>query len=317
MHLKPRAETTNSHPPSLAVVILNWNNGPDTVACVRSVAAWDDPSVAIWVVDNGSQDDSVDLITSQCPHVTLVRSGVNLGFGGGTNLGIRAALAAGCQSILLLNNDAEIDAANLKRLVETLQSTPHLGVLGPLVRDRERPDILLSAGGRDISRHLVSHWTRPPTDQPVYEVDYVPGTVALIRADLLRQVGLLNEEYFFGVEMVDLCQRTRARDYASAVDARAVAFHSLERSSDLRARLHVYYVTRNRLLYLKKSRRFNPLHKSGLLATWTAYGLALLLQALVRRNPSRARAIGLGIWHAFSGTVGGQNERVLAGESGR
>ena len=295
---------------NLAVVILNWNNGPDTVACVRMVQAWDDPAVTVWVIDNASQDGSAELIARECPGVQLIRSDVNRGFGGGCNLGIAAALPSGCEAVLLLNNDAAFDAHSLNRLLQTLRSNSRLGIVGPLIRDRERPEMLLSAGGRDISRHLVSHLSQPPSDQPVYPVDYVPGTVTLIRAGLLREIGLLDEAYFFGGEMVDLCERARQCGYGAAIDARAVAFHSLERSSDLRERLHVYYVVRNRLLYIRNNKR-GLVRVVWLLAVWTVYSLGLMVGALARGNPARARAIWLALWHAFSGTVGGQNDLVL------
>ncbi len=302
---------------SLAVVILNWNNGPDTIACVRMVEAWSDalPGLELtsWVVDNASQDGSAEQIARECPHVNLICSDFNRGFGGGCNLGIDAALAAGCETVLLLNNDATLDARNLERLRATLRADPGLGVVGPLLRDRERPQVLLSAGGRDIARHLVSHLTQPPDDRSLYAVDYVPGTVALMRAAALRAVGLLDESYFFGVEMVDWCERARQQGYRSAIDARAVAFHSLARSSDLRERLHVYYVVRNRLLYIRRCHRHGWVYRVGLVGVWTLYSVGLWLGALLRGNSGRARAIGLALRHAFAGTVGGQNALVLAG----
>ena len=195
----------------------------------------------------------------------------------------------------------------------TLCADPDLGVVGPLLWDRECPEVLLSAGGLDITCHLVSHLTRLPDDRSVYPVYYVPGTVALIRAAALQEVGLLDEAYFFGVEMVDWCERARQYGYCSAIDARAFAFHSLARSSDLRERLHVYYVVRNRLLYIRRDRRHSGVQKVGLWGVWTLYSVGLMLSALFQGNRIRARAIGLALWHAFSGTAGGQNEVVLSG----
>jgi GT2 family glycosyltransferase len=300
----------------LGVVVLNWNNGPDTVACVRMVQRWNNPDVRLWVVDNASQDGSAELIAQTYPGVPLIRSDFNRGFGGGCNLGIAAALDAGSEMVLLLNNDATLERKSLDRLQETLCSQNTLGIVGPVVRDRERPERVLSAGGRDIARHLISHLDRPPVDQTIYAVDYVPGTVSLIKAELLRRVGLLDESYFFGVEMVDLCARARRQGFVSAVDARAVAFHSVARSSSLRERLHVYYVIRNRLLYIRKANQDNPLRAWGLLLIWIAYSLFLWMCALVRGNSVRARAIRLGLQHYFIGTVGGQNELVLRGAAG-
>ena len=75
-----------------AVVILNWNNDPDTIATVRGIRAWQSLAPEIWVVDNGSEDDSVERLRQECPGIRLLQSGHNLGFAAGNNLAIRQAL---------------------------------------------------------------------------------------------------------------------------------------------------------------------------------------------------------------------------------
>jgi glycosyltransferase involved in cell wall biosynthesis len=87
----------------LAVVILNWNAAPDTVRCVQALSLWRKVRPIIWVVDNGSTDGSADIIAGECPHIHLIRNSTNLGFAGGNNRGIEAALSAGNWPVLLLN----------------------------------------------------------------------------------------------------------------------------------------------------------------------------------------------------------------------
>ena len=80
--------------PKVAIIILNWNNPEDTLACLRSVAALAYPTVFTLVVDNGSTDDSIPRIRANFPDIQILETGANLGYAGGNNAGIRRALAA-------------------------------------------------------------------------------------------------------------------------------------------------------------------------------------------------------------------------------
>ena len=208
----------------LSVVILNWNAAQDTATCLRSVQAWEPTGLvgrpAIWVVDNGSRPPGIEPVRREFPDVHVVQSPTNRGFGGGSNLGIEAALDSGADAVLLLNNDASVDASSVATMLATLGSDPAIGVVGPTVWHQRR---CVSAGGRDIARHGVTHLRlrEPPTAQ--LDVDYVPGTIALVKRQVFEQVGLLDEDYFFGGEMADLCHRARLRGFRSVTDPRARA----------------------------------------------------------------------------------------------
>ena len=291
----------------LAVIILNWNAVADTVRCARHVAAWKHLRPAIWVVDNGSTDGSAEVISRQCPGVRLVRSPTNLGFAGGNNRGIVEALSEGNAPILLLNNDAFIEEKDVTRLLETLWADERIGFIGPLLFDAGERDRLLAAGGRDPVRHHHSHILKLTPGEPVRIVEYVPGTVLLGRSEVFRTVGLLDEDYFFSIEIADLCVRARQHGYVSAVDTRAQAFHALSRSFDIRETLHTYYIIRNRFLFIRK---FYPHRKVLLYGFWTLYSLALFLKVRLNGEPATARAVRLGLLDGLCGRFGGQNERV-------
>ena len=300
----------------LAVLVLNWRSGPDTVACVRAVEGWRRLRPTVWVVDNASGDGSAELVRAACPGARLIAAEVNRGFAGGNNLALVPALEDGADFVLLLNNDAAVEEATVVRLLASLEADSTLGLVGPLLLDEHEGAGRLSAGGRDIARHVVSHvpgeaaQAESRADGLVLRaVEYVPGTVVLIRADTLRAVGLLDEAYFFGGELADLCTRARDLGYGSAVDLEARATHSLDRSSLLRDRLHAYYILRNRFLYIRK---FRPRNHRLLYAGWIAYGAGLVVANLLRGRPLTARALGLGLVDGVRGRFGGQNDRVLA-----
>jgi GT2 family glycosyltransferase len=297
----------------LAVIILNWNAAADTIRCARHVAAWQHVRPTVWVVDNGSTDGSAEVISRACPHVRLIHNAANLGFAGGNNRGILEALAAGATAILLLNNDARIEEPHASMLLDTLHADPRVGLVGPLLFDADERDRLLAAGGRDPVWHHHSHIATLPAGEPVRVVEYVPGTVLLVRSELFRTVGLLDEGYFFTMEVADLCKRARRLGYVSVVDTRARAFHALGRSSDLRETLHTYYIIRNRFLYIRK---FYPWRKALLCPFWALYSLALSLKVGLSGRPATARAVWLGLLDGVRGCFGGQNERVLSACAG-
>jgi GT2 family glycosyltransferase len=292
----------------LSIIILNWNAAADTIRCVQDIAGWQRLQPTIWVVDNASTDGSADMIAETCPKVHLIRNSANLGYAEGNNRGISQALAGGDAPILLLNNDATIAEDDVLRLLDTLQADPRLGFVGPLLFDADRQDKLLAAGGRNMVCHLTSHISKVSGDEPVYFVDYVPGTVLLGRAETFRRVGLLDADYFFTGEIPDLCRRARQQGFLTAVDARARAYHALRRSSDLRGTLYPYYIIRNRFLFIRK---FYPRSKILFYAFWGLYSLALSVKLQVNGQWPTARAVRLGLWDGWRGQFGGQNERVL------
>jgi hypothetical protein len=301
----------------LAIIILNWNAAADTIRCVHHVAGWERIQATVWVVDNGSTDGSPEAILRACPTTRLIRNSANLGFAGGTNRGIAAALSTGDAPVLLLNNDATIEQDDVIRLLNSLAENPSIGFIGPLLFDSQKTGRLLAAGGRDPARHHQSHILRLTPGGPLQIVECVPGTVVIARSQVLHTIGLLDEDYFFSSEVADLCMRGSRHGYLSAIDTRARAFHNLDRSSALRAALHVYYIIRNRFLLIRKFHRRWSIFFYGF---WACYSLALSLKAQLKGKPATARVIRLGLLDGLRGRFGGQNERVLsvsAGTAGR
>jgi GT2 family glycosyltransferase len=298
---------------NVSVIILNWNAATDTIACIEQFAGWQRIQPTIWVVDNASQDDSVTLIAQQHPHVHLLRNAKNQGFAGGTNRGIEAALQQGNAPLLLLNNDARIDEEALTQLVTSLCMDPTIGMIGPLLYLAKQPETLIAAGSRNLVLHIHNLNKHPPVGGPVFPVEYISGSVALIRAQLFREIGLLDERYYFNVEVADLCRRARQRGYLTMVDSRARAYHDLDRSSPLRGTLHTYYLIRNRFLYIRK---FYQASQLPLVAFWATYSWLLASKLALGGQRMTAQAVWLGVNDGLAGRFHGQNDRVLAACSG-
>jgi GT2 family glycosyltransferase len=108
----------------LVAVVLNWNGGEDTLRAVESLRG-----VETIVVDNGSTDGSAAEVERRFPQVELIRTGANLGFAGGNNVGIRRALERGADWVLLLNNDAVADPGVAAALERAAAARPDAGLL--------------------------------------------------------------------------------------------------------------------------------------------------------------------------------------------
>jgi GT2 family glycosyltransferase len=292
----------------LGIVILNWNNANDTIATIQGIQRWQSLTPTVWVVDNGSQDDSVERLRRECPGARLLLSERNLGFAAGNNLALRRALdEAPAGYFLLLNNDAVIEEAGARRLMETLTRT-RAGIVGPILRDPPPAATLQAAGWLNPLWRVNTHMDRIPDTSAPYPVDYVPGTAILLAAEVLERVGLLDEEYFISGEIADLCLRARRCGYNPLIDPAVTVYHDTGRSSELRVAFYSYYFLRNRFLFVRKLYpRWRLVHT----AYWSSFALTAILLARLRVERRRASALALGLRHGLAGRFGDRSQEIL------
>jgi GT2 family glycosyltransferase len=188
---------------------------------------------------------------------------------------------------------------------------PSAGVLGPWISDEAEPKHILSAGGRDILRHVSTNLHGKEDDllarfgrQP-YEVDYVPGTVVMVRQAVFSDVGFFDESFFFGVEMAELCKRARKQGSRCLIDPRSRALHNREIAGSLRSELFPYYILRNRLLF---ARRFSWPTRSFFLVAWSLYGGLKVFATALWRDHEMARLLWQGLRDGWMGRGGRKPE---------
>lgn len=253
--------TTTS--PSVAIIILNWNNWQDTIECLESLAQIDYPNYQIIVVDNGSTDDSAARIRERFPTIQLLETGKNLGFSGGVNLGITQAGKR--DLILLLNNDTLVAKNFLTELVKTICSNETIGLAGGKIyyyeeTDREsfrqrQPYKIWSAGG-GISKltKRTFHFGDKKIDQGQFdhqrEVDFLTGCCLLIKWQVIETIGLLDPDYFMYYEDVDFCLRAKEHGYKIIYSPRAIVWHKVRQVA--KKQFVDYYRMRNHFVLLKK-----------------------------------------------------------------
>jgi len=252
--------------PSVTIIVLNYNNCEDTLDCLRSLQHLTYPSIQVLVIDNGSSDGSVEAIQTQFPEMTLVATGENLGFTGGNNVGIQRALEAGADYILLLNNDTIVAPDMVDVMVAAMQTDPAIGVAGPMIYYYDQPDIIWSAGGAIDWKHGTTRMIGIGEDDKgqfglaTHEVDFVTGCALLTRREAWETVGLLDEKFFMYYEETDWCVRARRAGFKIVQVPLAMMWHKISIEERATSPRTFYYMTRNRLLFLR--------HSGASLRTW-------------------------------------------------
>lgn len=245
-------------PPAVWVIIISFNRRDDTLACLASLQAAAVPNMHVLVLDNASSDGSPDAIREQFPQVELVALAQNLGYAGNNNLGMRRALAQGADWLFLLNDDTEMAPDCLRLLLAAGEANPKLAAVGPLVLHHDEPEVIQSAGGQmDAllrSTHLLANQplaVAPSAPQPV---DWLTGCALLMRGAALREVGLLDEDYYLYWEETEWCLRAGAAGRQILLVPQARLWHKGVQRNYKPGPNVAYYYTRNRLLTLAKQK---------------------------------------------------------------
>jgi GT2 family glycosyltransferase len=243
--------------PRVAIIILNWNGGQVTLDCLESLQSVQYEAFDTIVVDNDSSDNSPALIRKLFPWVTLIEMNCNLGFVEGNNVGIREAQNRGVDYVLLLNNDTVVEPDFLTRLVAVSQSDNNIGVVGPSIFYYDSPETIWSAGGsidwqRGITKMLrIGETVKGEMEHEPRPVDFVTGCAMLVKMPAIRAAGLLDPRFFAYYEETEWCVRINRAGYNIVQVPDAKIWHKISIEARESSPTVHYYMTRNRLLFLK------------------------------------------------------------------
>ncbi len=214
--------------PLLSIVIPNWNGAHHLPVCLDALRAQTYPQIEIIIVDNASDDGSRELVTAQYPDVMIIALPENRGFTGACNAGIEASQG---DYIALLNNDTEAAPGWAAAIVDAFARYPDAGMVASkmlLFNDRDRfhtAGDLYRGDGRLVNRGV---WE---LDQGQYDhEEYVfsaCGGSSAYRRTLLDDVGLLDDDFFFSCEDMDLGWRAQMAGYRCIYIPGAVVYHHL------------------------------------------------------------------------------------------
>ncbi len=208
--------------PSVYIIVLTYNSREIARRCLYSLRALAYPNHQVVVVDNASSDGTEAMAREVFPDLPLIQTGGNQGYTGGNNRGIEYALARGADFVLLLNPDTVL--ANPKfvdEMVAYLEANSRVGIAGPRVFFREAgvvQNTVLHAPGLWRSIH---HWIRyrinprfaEASGDAVVEAGVLNGVCVILRAECLREAGLLDEHIFMYIEDADLDYRAQQRGW--------------------------------------------------------------------------------------------------------
>jgi GT2 family glycosyltransferase len=306
------AAAARAQAPRVAVIILQWGRSELTIACLQSLATLAYPDYTVLVVDNHSADGSVDRLRQKFPELAILENPQNLGFAGGCNAGIGAALAdSSVEYVLLLNNDTQVPPDFLQPMVAAAEAAPATMAVGAInfcndTSGAEQTAKHTSGGGR------IDWWTgryvdvlderdlEAVTKDPVIEVDAVSGSSMLMRAAPLRRGELLDPAFFCMFEETDWCLRQRSRGGRVVLATGARIEHQV--SGTMGKPLQFYFRFRNRPYFMGKHAR--TVHWLTFLPYYLVEAVARIMAYTLVGRGAEARAIFLGVLDAARGRRG-------------
>jgi len=219
--------------PLISVVIPNWNGASFLPVCLDSLKSQSFRDFEVIVVDNGSTDNSRDLLASKYKWVRVVPLGKNEGFAGGCNHGISSSHG---RWVILMNNDTEAHKDWLKNIAVAIKNKPEYSFFATKILRFDKRDIL-DGTGDFISRSLfVFRFGQFDTDQGQYdglgEIFSPCGASAVYRKTMLDDIGLLDEDFFAYLEDIDLGMRAHISGYKGFFIPDAVIYHIGGASTD-------------------------------------------------------------------------------------
>ena len=240
-----------------AIIILNYKGASDTIACLDSLRSVNGEDFEIFLVDNGSSDDSVPrllrYIDDSSLKIHLVISPENVGFSAGNNLGIHAAKSISPDYFLFLNNDTIVQKDFLTHLRIALDRSPRIGFSVPLILFDEEPKRIWYAGGRIVFPFFrkVHLYYRKLLDsvpeQNTCTINYATGCCLFCSRQCLETVGIWDENFFLYSEDVEFSLRVIQAGFEILYEPHAVVFHKVSASAQRTNLLSDTYSMRNRL----------------------------------------------------------------------
>lgn len=291
--------------PRVWAVVVNWNGQTVLEPCLRTLLASSYENMTVLVVDNASTDGSAEFVRESFPSVRVEVQQSNLGYAAGVNVGLEAALAGGAEYVLLLNNDIELDAGAVGKLVEAATAHPKCAFVGPMIYYADRPNVIWSAGG-EVSfwtgniRHVGLREEDAGQYAAVREVDYVTACAVLATAEAVRAVGPMDEDYYMYNEDTDWCVRARDAGFAVLFAPEAKIWHKVSMSSGGGLTSYkIYHRLRSTLRFFSLHAR--PYHWLGIVPLTACRTLGFAVRELVGGRGANVGAVLRGLWDSATG----------------
>ena len=208
------------------------------------------------MVDNASQYREADIISQKFPHVKVIKSDKNLGFAGGNNLGIKAAQG---RYLFLVNNDTIFKDFNIQALINRVESSDKIGVVCPKIRFAWEPQPIQFTGYTELSKITIRNRAIGFGEKEhgqyntAHPTPYAHGAAMLIKKEAIEKVGLMPECYFLYYEELDWSMMFTRAGYQIWYEPKCTIYHKESQATGQNSPLRTYYITRNRLLLVRRN----------------------------------------------------------------
>ena len=279
----------------LSFITINYNGLKYTDELIKSIPFNNEMEVI--VVDNASTQDEASIIAERYPQVKVIRSPHNLGFAGGNNLGIKEAKG---KYILLINNDTYFKEYNIAPLIERLESSDKIGIVCPKLCFAWGNNPIQYAGYTPLSQITVRNRAIGfgEEDHGQYDLPhptpYAHGAAMLIKREAINKVGLMPECFFLYYEELDWSMIFTRAGYEIWYDPACTVYHKESQTTGQNSPLRTYYITRNRLLLVKRNYKGINKYLSYIYLIGIV-GLRDILKYTVTRQPSLFKAVLKGL----------------------
>ena len=249
---------------TLSIITINYNGLRDTCELIESLPLGL-PSMEVIVVDNASKEDEASIIEKRYPNIKVIRSNKNLGFAGGNNLGIKAAQG---RYLFFINNDTLLPTSDvshqpsaIESLISRLESDEEIGMVCPKIRFAWGNNPLQFAGYTPLSRFTMRNRSIGfgETDKGQYDTPhstpYAHGAAMMVKREALEKVGIMPECYFLYYEELDWSMMFTRAGYTIWYEPACTIYHKESQATGQNSPLKVYYLTRNRILFVKRNKK--------------------------------------------------------------
>ena len=238
----------------LSIITVNYNGLKDTCALIETIPFND--TMEMIVVDNASKNDEASILQKKYPHIRIIRSDKNLGFAGGNNLGIKAAKG---KYLFLINNDTVFKTFNVQSLINRQEMSDKVGVVCPKIRFAWDNNPIQFAGYTPLSSVTIRNSAIGCGEEDTgkyniaHTTPYAHGAAMMLKREVIEKVGLMPECYFLYYEEIDWSMMITRAGYEIWYEPLCTIYHKESQSTGQASPLRTYYITRNRLLLVKRN----------------------------------------------------------------
>lgn len=291
--------------PLVSIITVNYNQAEVTCALIESLNKITYPNFEIIVIDNASPTDDPSIIKKRYPNVIFIQNPINYGFAAGNNFGLMRARG---DYVLLLNNDIEVAKDFMEPLIDKLQQNINIGAVSPKIRYYYQPDTIQYAGFTPMNFVTMRNFAigHREVDKGQYNFDtetfYAHGAAMLVPMEVVKEVGLMSYIFFLYYEEADWCERIKKANYTIHFVHNSTVFHKESVSTGRLSDLKIYYLNRNRLVFMRRNVHGKQFYLGVLYQVFIAIpknAFLWLLKGKLKLFYAYYRAIGWHLSHLF------------------